>query len=551
MPIFHKIDTLFADGIIFTIKVLITLIGGNNMFVKNPVLKGFNPDPSLVRVKDDYYIATSTFEWFPGVCIHHSKDLVNWTIISYALTDEGAVNMTGIDMSCGIWAPNLTYSNGCFYLTYSIVYTNRSRFKDTHNFLITAENICGPWSDPIPLSRSGFDPSILHDDNGKKYLVNMTMDYREKKYRFSGVDVQEYDEIGQKLIGNPIRVFRGTDRGTTEGPNIFKHKSYYYLVCAEGGTGFDHCVTVLRSESVFGPYEECPFNPILTSKGKADCELQRAGHAQIIEGWDGSWYMAHLCSRPLQGYSILGRETGIQNIVWTKDQWFRLESNEDASPELYFEVPYEIERITEPSGKVDFYKEGIPLDYMTLRRSFSTNGIAIVDKKLRIKGGCSLSSKYQQGLLARRQQSFNCDFIAAIKFEPRHMNHLAGLIVYYNYDNYFHLRITRDEEGKTLNVTRMVNKNLSDGDVVLIPEDTSTYYLKAEIRNEEVNFYYALDNQTFIHIGTTGDMKYISDEHIEGNGFTGAMLGVNCEDLQGDGVFADFLYLEYIAYDEK
>ena len=540
------------------------------MKIKNPVIPGFHPDPSLVRVGKDYYIATSTFEWFPGVRIHHSKDLVNWELAAYALTDETAVNMTGVDMSCGIWAPNLTYDSGTFYLAYTIVYTDRSKFKDTHNFVITAKDIKEPWSKPIPLSRSGFDPSIFHDTDGKKYLVNMTMDYRENKNRFSGIDVQEYDAVSKKLMGEPVRVFRGTSRGTTEGPNIMKRGGWYYLVCAEGGTGIRHCVTVVRSKSIYGPYEECPYNPIMTALDKPECELQRAGHAQVIEGGDGNWYMAHLCSRPLKGYSILGRETGIQNVHWTEDGWFRLTANDSGNPELYFEVPdsekkrkglnpaaedirntvpYSSDRYNNRSEKTTFESGEIPLSYMTLRRSFKTNGIEVKDGVLRIQGGCSLASKYQQGLLARPQQSFNCDFTAAMRFNPRNLNHMAGLLVYYNCDNCYHLRITKDEEGKLINLTSVINKNMNDSDPIYLPEDTDIYYLKAEIRREEVRFYYSINGENYQEVGQVQDMKNISDEHIEGNGFTGSMVGVNCSDLQGDGVYADFLYLDYKEID--
>lgn len=520
------------------------------MKIKNPVLPGFHPDPSLLRVGEDYYIATSTFEWFPGVRIHHSRDLANWELLAYALTDEDAVDMTGIDMSCGIWAPNLTYDKGIFYLAYTIVYTDRSKFKDTHNFVITSEDIKGPWSKPIPLSRSGFDPSIFHDTDGRKYLVNMTMDYRENKYRFSGIDVQEYDVAGKKLIGEPTRVFRGTARGTTEGPNIMKRNGWYYLVCAEGGTGIRHCVTVVRSKSIYGPYEECPSNPIMTALDKPDCELQRAGHAQVIEGSDGNWYMAHLCSRPIKGYSILGRETGIQNVHWTEDGWFRLTANEGGNPELYFELPDTAVTGESRAERTTFESGEIPLSYMTLRRSFKTNGIEVRDGVLRIQGGCSLASKFKQGLLARPQQSFNCDFDTAMRFNPRHLNHMAGLLVYYNSDNCYYLRITKDEEGKLINLTSVINKNIVDSEPIYLPEEVDTYYLRAEIRCEEVCFYYSLDGEDYMVAGQVQDMKNISDEHIEGNGFTGSMLGVNCSDLQGDGVYAEFLYMDYKEVDK-
>ncbi len=518
------------------------------MKVKNPVLKGFNPDPSLLRVGDDYYIATSTFEWFPGVCIHHSKDLVNWEIVSYGLTDDKECDLTGLDMSCGIWAPNLTYSDGLFYLVYTIVYTDRQRYKDTHNFVVTAENIKGPWSKPVVLNRSGFDPSMLHDGD-KKYLVNMIIDHRIDEVRFSGIDVQEYDPVNKCLVGEPTRVSKGTHRMDTEGPNIFKRGEYYYLVLAEGGTRYDHCTTVLRSKDVYGPYEEYPNNPILTAAGQEDCELQRAGHSQAIEGADGNWYMAHLCSRPIEKNSILGRESAIQNIEWTEDGWFKLSANKTGKPELYFDVPVDVVQNRDKSQRLDFSKDELSLDYMTLRHSFATNGIEKIGDRLRIRGGASIFSKYFQGLVARRQQSLSCDFETAMRFSPRHLNHIAGMVVYYNYDNHYYLKMSRDENGKFIAVTSLVNKEVKDTKAITIDDSVEVIYFRAEIRFENLQYYYSVDGKEYLPIGEVLDMKNISDEHIIGNGFTGSMLGVNCIDAQGDGVYAEYDYFNYVEYD--
>lgn len=519
------------------------------MKVQNPVIPGFHPDPSLLRVKDDYYIATSTFEWFPGVCILHSKDLVNWEIVSYALTDDELVDMTGIDMSCGIWAPNLTWDNGLFYLAYTIVYTDRQRYKDTYNFVITSREICGPWSKPVLLNASGFDPSVFHED-GRHYLVNMVIDHRTDRVRFCGIDVQEIDFSLGKLIGEPVRISKGTGVGTTEGPNIFKHGDYYYLVLAEGGTRYEHCTTVQRSKSLFGPYEDNPNNPVLTSAGRENNALQRAGHSQAILGADGNWYMAHLCSRPIDKCSILGRECAIQNIKWTEDGWFKLAANDEGVPEEYFEVPnVSVTQLTNHSQTVDFLSGAIPLEYMTLRRSFGRNGISVKNGKLHMVGGASVMSKYFQCLLARRQQSFYCDFETKMEFEPRHLNHIAGLLVYYNYDNHYYLKMSRCDEGLFIAVTSNVNKDVRDLETVILPEGTKEIYLKAEIRYDRLRFFYGLEAGDFTIIGPVLDMKNISDEHIEGNGFTGSMLGVNCCDCQLDGVYADFSYLKYREYD--
>jgi xylan 1,4-beta-xylosidase len=249
----------------------------------------------------------------------------------------------------------------------------------------------------------------------------------------------------------------------------------------------------------------------------------------------------------------------MQNVHWTEDGWFRLTANDNGNPELYFNLPdtagadasnqeahkTSICKIKNRTLKTTFENGQIPLEYMTLRRSYKTNGIEAVNGVLRIQGGCSVASKFQQGLLARPQQSFNCDFSTAMKFKPRHMNHMAGLLVYYNYDNFYHLRVSKDENGTLLNLTVVINNEMSDGEAIYLPDEVDLYYLKAEIREEEVKFYYSLNNENFHQVGEVQDMKNISDEHINGNGFTGSMLGVNCSDLQGDGVYADFMYLDY------
>lgn len=518
------------------------------MKVQNPVLRGFHPDPSLLRAEDGYYIATSTFEWFPGVCIFYSKDLANWELVAYGLTDDKAVNMTGIDSACGIWAPNLTYYDGFFYLMYTIVYTNRSRFKDTWNYLVTAKDVRGPWSEPVFMNCSGFDPSLFHDTDGRKYLVNMTMDYRPDENRFSGVDIQEFDVKTGKLIGEPRRVYKGSHRGFTEGPNVMKHDGRYYLVCAEGGTEFGHCSVILRSDNIFGPYEDYPHNPVISSAGK-DCLLQRAGHMQVIEGMDGRFYMAHLCSRPIDGFSILGRETAIQNVEWTADGWLKLSANDTATPEEYFDVPVTELKERRKSFRYDFSDGKIPLDFMTLRNSFEANGITIQNGRLHIEGGCSVLSKYHQGLAARVQESVNCDFLAKMHFIPRHLNHLAGIVVYYNYDNVYHLRITQDERGRKAEVCSVVNKEMECSNPVYLKTGSDILWLTARIRERNVNFYISYpDSEEEIAVGGTYDMRNISDEHIDGNGFTGSMLGVNCIDVQGDGVCAEF---SEIVYQEK
>lgn len=523
--------------------------------IQNPVLKGFNPDPSIVRVGEIYYIAVSTFEWFPGITIYRSPNLQDWEFAAAPLNDDMKLNLKGIDTACGIWAPNLTWNNGRFYLLYTIVYTNRSRFKDTHNFLVTAEHIEGPWTEPVFLNCSGFDPSLFHDGD-KKWLVNMTIDHRMDRARFSGVDIQEYDEIGKCLKGPVYRIFKGSSIGKTEGPNMLKRGSYYYLTCAEGGTEFGHCVTVARSINITGPYEIDPENPILTSKAAEDYPIQRAGHGQLVEAADGSWYMAHLCSRPVDGCSILGRETAIQNIRWTEDGWFRLTGG-GRLPFTEFECPLvdDAEKKIKTAdrsrkSREDFETNVLPWELLTLRESAAHCGLDLVSRPgwLRIHGGNSLSSKYRQAFAARRQQALSYDAATKVDFCPWDYHHMAGLVCYYNYDNYYYLKITRDEEwGRCIQITSVINKTVMDSQCVSIPEE-GDLYLKAQVRQGELQFYYSIDGTEYKSAGEIFDMHALSDEQVEGNGFAGAMVGICCQDLQGNGAYADFDWFEYIEY---
>ncbi|MFV0240395.1 MAG: glycoside hydrolase family 43 protein [Lacrimispora sphenoides] len=333
--------------------------------IKNPILKGFNPDPSIIRVGDDYYIATSTFEWFPGVQIHHSKDLIHWKLIAHPLKRLTQLNMLGEDSSCGVWAPCLSYHNNKYYLVYSDV---KAHLYDVHNYLVTADEITGDWSEPIALHGLGFDASLFHDDDGRKWLVSMISDSRKGKSLFGGIVLQEYSEEQKKLIGSYTNIFKGTELGTTEGPHIYKRNGYYYLLTAVGGTGLRHAVTIARSRFIQGPYEVCPDNPILTARYAPENPLQKAGHADIVETQSGDWYMVHLCSRPIarKGRCILGRETAIQKIEWTEDGWIRL-SGGGNQPFLEVAAPAlpECEWSGLPS-RDDFNSEELNINFQTL-----------------------------------------------------------------------------------------------------------------------------------------------------------------------------------------
>ena len=330
------------------------------MQAKNPILRGFHPDPSIIRVGVDYYIATSTFEWWPGIQINHSRDLVHWEICTYALQDAGLVNLQGIGPSQGIWAPCLTYDKGIFYLAYTVVNSFYCNMYDTRNYLITAENIMGPWSEPVPLHNMGFDPSLFHDTDGKKYMVSMVTDHRVPKKYAGRIVLQEYDPVRKTLVGEIREIYAASDI-FLEGPHILKHDGWYYLVAADTGTGEGHGQSILRSRSIWGPYEmykspkcvrtrEGEAWSIMTTRHSPEYPLQKAGHADFVETPDGQWYAVYLCSRALENRNPadakkfpgvrrypLGRETAIQKVHWTEDGWLEIDS-ESVLPDLVTEI---------------------------------------------------------------------------------------------------------------------------------------------------------------------------------------------------------------------
>ncbi len=522
-------------------------------FATNPILTGFNPDPSILRVGDDYYIATSTFEWFPGVQIHHSKDLIHWELIGHPLNRLSQLNMLGEDSSCGIWAPCLTYSNGTYYLIYTDVKSFMGMFKDTHNYLVTASDINGPWSEPIYLNASGFDPSLFHDLNGKKYLVNMLMDYRSWSTKFSGIVLQEYCEESKSLIGEPINIFKGTQLRCTEGPHLYQHDGYYYLMIAEGGTSYEHAVTIARSKNIEGPYEVDPMNPILTAQHTPLNPLQKAGHASLVEGHNERWYMVHLCSRPVgpERSCILGRETALEEVVW-KDGWLRLASGGNWPRETVEIDGVETDSTVEKKYlKEDFDKESWSIHLQSLRVPLEERA-SLTERAgyLRLYGKESLNSCHHQSLLAHRQQSFYTEVTTKVDFKPTSFQTMAGLTYFYNNLSYYYLYITEDEvAGRVLSIISCVlgagSQPIGVG-IQLPPE--GEVYLRLTTAKEKAYFSYSLDNENFLRIGDDLDATVLSDDYFNLRGhmmFTGAFIGICCQDLSGRGAYADFDYFEY------
>jgi len=535
--------------------------------IKNPILRGFNPDPSIVRVGDDYYIATSTFEWYPGVQIHHSRDLVHWRLLTRPLNRPSQLNMLGDPDSCGIWAPCLTFSAGLFYLIYTDVKrygrttqagASGSSLRDTHNYLVTSKTIDGEWSDPIFLNSSGFDPSLFHDDDGRKYLVNMLWDFRPGRNRFAGIQLQEYSPGELRLIGPREVIFKGTPIGLTEGPHLYKRNGYYYLLTAEGGTGWGHAVTIARSRSLSGPYDLHPEGYVLTSRDRPDIELQRAGHADLVETQNGETYMVHLCGRPLpnRGRCTLGRETAIQKMKWTDDGWLVTYDGEPV-PQTEVSAP-SLSAHEFPAERVrhDFNEADLPIDFQWLRSPWPDELFSLSARPghLRLYGRESIGSLFRQSLVARRQQSHCYTATTLLQFNPEDFQQMAGLICYYNAAKFHYFYISYDDTvGKYLRVmSSLPDQVQSDAFTAPAPITANgPVELRIDVDFERLRFAFRTDKQPWTWVPEVFDASILSDEATAPGqpNFTGAFVGMCCQDSSGQGRTADFDFFEYIERD--
>ncbi len=521
--------------------------------IQNPILPGFHPDPSICKVGDDFYLATSTFEWFPGVMIYHSKDLKHWRLAATPLDRRELLNLRGEEASCGVWAPCLTHDGERFHLVYSDSKNKAPHAWDVTNYLTTAEKIEGPWSDRILLNHCGFDPSMFHDTDGKKWVVTLSQDPRPGKNRFGGIELQEYDPAQEKLVGEPRIIFTGTDLGCTEGPHLYRENGWVYLMLAEGGTGYGHAVTMARANEVGGPYEVDPEYPMLTSRDAPELELQKAGHASLVEAAPGEWVMAHLCSRPVgkDRRCILGRETALQRVTWTEDGWLRLEGGghhpmsdvpEFSLPEHPWPVPPET---------TTFDRATLSGELQTLREPFEPHWGSLEERPgwLRLYGRRSLYSPFDQSLVGRRVQHFQCEAETLLEYNPTHYQQFAGLVAFYDDNSFYAVRITFDPdvESRVLRLTCSDHRTETHPvpDVVL-PQ--GPIRLRARLTGTVLRFSWAAESGEWTELYADLDATVLSDEYSPRFRFTGAYFCLHAQDMTLKRTPADFRHLTYRTF---
>ena len=542
----------------------------------NPILPGFNPDPCICRKNDDYYLAVSTFEWFPAIPIYHSKDLKNWELLTHAIKDEEKLDLKKLPSAKGIWAPDLTYceSEDMFYMVYGVMNSMNARYFDIDNYLITAKDIEGPWSEPVYLHSAGFDAAMLHDDDGRKYVVSLDWETRENYEKPGEISISEYDPKEKKIKGFPKRIWRGgTDRGCIEAPRITKHDGYYYIMCAEGGTGYNHCVTMGRSGNVIGPYEKDPMNPIVTSVPGESYErhdadhlkpkyynpeslLQKSGHGSYVELPNGEVYLFHLTARPFvtedenirtKYRCTLGRETAIQKMKWTDDGWLRMADGSNLAKS-------EVEESSLPEYKFDeaiscdnFDKGRLENFYYSPRIS-PESFCRIKNGKLLMRGQESLTSLNSVSLLCRKLTSLKARITTKMHFEPEVFQHSAGLVIYYDNMNY---AVLRKYYSETLSSAAIMVQQMENGerhqwlDERIAVKAQDDIYFRLNIDGRKTYFEWSDDGNDWKLIGPELDTSKYSDEYCRYGEFTGTMVGLTCEDRIFRKKTAEFDFFDY------
>lgn len=544
--------------------------------LKNPILPGFNPDPCICKAGDDYYMAVSSFEWMPGIPVYHSKDLKNWELYTHVLTDDETVDLKKLPSAKGIWAPCLTYceKEELFYVVYGVMNSMNARYFDVDNYVITAKDIKGPWSEPVYLHSSGFDASMLHDDDGRKWIVSLDWETRAGYEKPGAICLVEYSPEKKEIIGYPKRIWHGgTDRGCIEAPHLYKRNGYYYIMCAEGGTGYGHSVTMGRSKNVWGPYEKDPQNPIVTSipgdfnerhdpdhlKPKyfnPDSILQKSGHGSYIENELGEVYLVHLTSRPFvpELRCTLGRETAMQKMKWTEDGWLRMADGSNLAKE-YFE-PSKLPEVPvkQISDFDDFDDETLGIQYYA-PRIMPQRFIDLKSRPgyLRMRGQESRTSLNKVSILARKLTSVHATITTKMEFNPEVHQHSAGLIMYYDNMNYINLRKYYSETlgQNALSIIHLENGEKTEFLNTRIPVDDVPIYLRLHINGRKSYFEWSYDGKDYLAIGKVFDTTKFSDEYCKYGEFTGTFVGITCADRVKHQHYADFDFFEYIADETK
>jgi alpha-N-arabinofuranosidase len=496
---------------------------------RNPVIPGFYSDPSVVRVGEDYYLVTSTFEYFPGIPVFHSKDLVNWEQIGHAIhrTEQ-------LPQGLNIFACTIRYHDGTFY----VITTNTGRGG---NFFVTATDPAGPWSDPVWVDIDGIDPDLFFDDDGKTYVISSTF------------ELYEIDPRTGALLSEGRTVWASTGGRYAEGPHIYKKDGWYYLMAAEGGTEEAHSETIARSNDIWGPYYSNPANPILAHANAAGQgnPIQGVGHADMVEAHDGSWWIVFHGYRTVAGGAVytphhtLGRETCLAPVSWPKNGWPQVNGNGTVT--IAMTVPtLPLQPVPEPRARVDFDDElGLHWNYVQYPEPDRYD----LDARpgfLSLRGSASTlgDADGSPTFVGRRLQHMYFTSTTRIDFDPAGENEAAGIVLLNN-GTHFDLLVRRS------NADRVVVARLQFGSVTHVSDEVALapgpVNLRIEGARSVFRFSYAQGDDGYTPIQEVSG-RYLSSETI--GGFTGTYVGLYATG-NGEPSIADAAYdwFEYVAHD--
>jgi alpha-N-arabinofuranosidase len=435
----------------------------------NPIISGYYPDPSVTRVDKDYYLVNSSFAHYPGLPIFHSTDLVHWTQIGNAIDRPGQLDFTGRAVSEAVFAPDITYHDGTFYIVNTCV-------QCRGNFVITAKNPAGPWSDPIWLPFEGIDPSIYWEGD-RAYIVNNRAPAEPPRYDgHRAIWVQEYDWRAGKMVGESTQLINGgVDLSKKpvwiEGPHIFKKDGWYYLTAAEGGTSVNHSQVVLRSKALRGPYVPFAGNPILTQRDldpKRPHPISAAGHAELVQTQNGDWWATFLATRPYaEDYYNIGRETFLLPVTW-KDGWpIILDKGKTvpwtlAKPRLPASPPPKLPTSGDFGYTDEFDGNRLAMQWIGIRTP-RTPFYTVANGTLNMRGGDALGDRQGvPGFVGRRQQHAIADVSTTLRYAPAKDGARAGLVAIQNDYAYLFFGLTRIDGQPRIALYKREGQNTRD-----------------------------------------------------------------------------------------
>jgi len=496
---------------------------------QNPILPGFHPDPSICRVGDDFYLTNSTFEIFPGLPISHSRDLVHWEQIGNALDRTSQIPLKGAPDGGGLYAPTIRYWKGKFYISCT-------NYNGRGGFVVSAENPAGPWSEPLWLNDWGMDGSLFFDDDGKVYYTKAA----------GGVDISQAEldiEAGKLLTPFKI-IYTDKSEHDNEGPHLYKIKGRYYLMLAEGGTGTSHAEFIGRSHSPWGPFERCPYNPILTERDDPQSPIQCTGHGDLFETVDGSWWMVFLGVRPQDGKSVLGRETFLAPVTWTADGWPIVNGNHHMAVEMPAPhlKPFPVKK---PQTVTRFKPQKLGPEWIYIRNVDPSNfSLTAHPGFLSIKAAKdSLSNtKEEPAFVGKRQTAFRFTARTAMRFHPAQEGEEAGLCVRSTDDNHYEVGV-EFYQGKTQAFLR----NTVKGNMfTLARQSLKSRDVQLELSGNESQYQFAWspDGKEWNSLGASPSADLSKEK---AGGYTGTEIGLYASaNGKESPAYADFAWFQML-----